>query len=230
MCGRFFLKPDLHELLALLEASPEGIAELHGPRWNIAPTQPIAVVRAGQAGLRSLAPARWGLVPGWWREPDKLPTFINARAETAATKPSFRASVKYRRVLVPATGFYEWDKARGKQPVSITRADGDLMVMAGLGSVYTRGGHALETAAILTVEASPAMRGVHDRMPVVLDRADWDRWLSPETDPKQAMALCRPHDGPLDLVDVGRSVGNARNTDGSWFAEALAPLAADRDA
>lgn len=227
MCGRFFLRPDLDELLALLEATPEGIADLRGPRWNIAPTQDIPILRPGEGGLRSLAPARWGLVPGWWREPDKLPSFFNARAETAATKPSFRASVRYRRVLIPATGFYEWDKARGKQPVSITRTDGDLLMMAGLGSVYTGGNHALETAAILTVDAGAAMRGVHDRMPAILDRSDWDFWLSPDTDPGVAMGLCRPLDHGLDVVDVGRGVNNARNTDGAWFDEVLLPLAAE---
>ena len=215
MCGRFFLVPDLHELLALLHAAPEGLAALRGPRWNIPPTQPVVVVRPGEAGPRSLAPARWGLVPSWWKEVDKLPAFFNARAETAATKPSFRAAVKYRRVLIPATGFYEWDQA--KQPHAMARTDGDLLVMAGLGSVWTVGGHALETCAVLTVAAGPAMRGVHDRMPAILDRTAWDAWLDPATPVPQAMALCAPRADGLDVVPVGRSVGDARNTSGDWF-------------
>ncbi len=227
MCGRFFLVPDLHELLALLDAMPEGIDDLRGPRWNIPPTMPIVVMRPGDAGPRSLAPARWGLVPTWWRDPDKLPSFHNARAETAATKPSFRGAVRYRRVIIPATGFYEWDRARGRTPFSITRSDGDVMAFAGIGTVYSKGPHVLETAAILTVDASPAMRGTHDRMPVILERDAWDAWTDPRASVDDAMAWCTPKPEGLDVVEVGTGVNNARNTDGRWFESAIAPVAAE---
>ncbi len=221
MCGRFFLTPKLDELLALLHAAPEGLVEVRTPWWNVAPTTTLLVLRRPEAGApdrgtrRVLAPARWGLVPGWWKDPEKLPVFHNACAETAASKPVFRAAVRYRRVVVPVSGFYEWEQTPAKQPFAVRADHGGLLLLAGLGSVYERGPAVLETAAVLTVDAGAAMGGIHPRMPAVLDADEVDRWL--DAQPDEAMALVRPRDEGLTLTPVGRGVNNARNHDGSWF-------------
>lgn len=195
-----------------------------GPRYNVAPTQMVPIIRleteGPQRGRRILDFAQWGLVPSWARDLSRAANAINARSETVAEKPSFRAAFRHRRCLMPTSGFYEWQTLKPgtsralKQPHRIYFRDERLMVMAGLFEVWQGpDGSALESCAMLTTSASPSMAGLHHRMPVVLDSKDeWDAWLSPGAEPDLLHSLCRPYENP-DFVHypVDRAVGHVRN-------------------
>ena len=192
----------------------------HAPRYNIAPSQGILVVRAapdGVDGAREAAVLRWGLVPSWAKDPDIGNRMINARAETVAEKPSFRAAFRRRRCLVPATGFYEWQAANGpKTPYNIGMADGGLFAMAGLWEHWTApDGAAVETCAILTTEANELLRPIHARMPVIVAPGDFDLWLDPALAmPELLEPLLRPFDpAAMAAHPVSRHVNNVRNDD-----------------
>lgn len=192
MCGRFTL------------ASPgEQVAELFGlasvpelrPRYNIAPTQEIAIVRRDSAGRRELATARWGLIPFWAKTQEEGARMINARAETVASKPAFRGALRARRCLVPADGFYEWRRiGTRKQPYYFTLRDGRPFAFAGLWERWEGGaGAAVESCAIITTSPNEVVAEVHDRMPVILDRADYETWLdASKGDLERVTALLRP--------------------------------------
>jgi putative SOS response-associated peptidase YedK len=209
MCGRFNLT-----------ASGEEIAEAFGldetpplaPRYNIAPTQPIAVVRLDPAARRRrLASLVWGLVPEGAPETER--GFINARAETAWQKPSFREAFARRRCLVPATGFYEWQRTEGRrQPWLFALASGGVLAFAGLWEPPAREG-APPTCTILTTEPNDLARTVHDRMPVILAREAWPPWLDPERrGAMELRSLLRPY--PADAMaarPVSRAVNSPRN-------------------
>ena len=155
--------------------------------YNAAPTQELPVVRRGKEGEPRLSLIRWGLVPHWSKDgPSGSKPLINARAETAAEKPTFRAALKRRRALVPADGFYEWSKAEegSKQPWFITRTDAQPMVFAGLWERWGEGDDTLDSFAILTHEAGPDIKAVHHRCPVIVEKADFSSWLDPDTDPQ----------------------------------------------
>ena len=181
MCGRFNLT-----------ASGEEIAEAFGldeapelaPRYNIAPTQPVAVVRV-EAGRRRLGTLRWGLVPEGAPETER--GYINARAETAWQKPSFREAFARRRCLIPATGFYEWQRTTARRrPWLFALGSGRLFAFAGLWEPPAREG-ASPTCTILTTEPNDVTRPVHDRMPVILPPEGYARWVDPR--PGDAVAL-----------------------------------------
>ena len=148
------------------------------PRYNLAPTQDAPIVRM-TGGDRELVMLRWGLVPSWSDGPDTRYRMINARAETVATKPAFRSAFKLRRCLVPADGFYEWRKAEnGKQPYRIALQDGEPFAFAGLWERWgVPGNEIVESFTIIVTEANELIRVIHDRMPVILDAADYDEWL-----------------------------------------------------
>lgn len=180
MCGRFTLTVDGEQLAEQLDlpAVPE-IA----PRYNIAPTQPVAAVRASMAaGRRELTYFHWGLIPSWAKDLKIGARMINARAETAAEKPAFRAALKYRRCLVPADGFYEWQKTNGKkQPIYIKMADGRPFAFAGLWEHWQGAdGSEIESCTLLTTTPNDLVRPIHDRMPVILHPEDYDLWLDPK--------------------------------------------------
>jgi putative SOS response-associated peptidase YedK len=224
MCGRFGLigRPEeIRDLFGLDQIDPD----LCGPRYNIAPTQPVLVVRAGPRG-RELVPMRWGLVPAWVKDPQDFPLLINARAESLAEKPAFRAACRYRRCLVPASGFYEWQASagRGKRPYWIAPARGGLVAFAGLWETWCdRDGGEIDTAAIVTTDACEGLAAIHPRMPAVLAREDWAAWLSPETPVGEALALIRPAAGEaLQAVSVSSRV-NAVANDDSGLLEPAAP-------
>ncbi len=211
MCGRFSLS-----------APPEALAEFFRlvnvpplpPRYNIAPTTPVAVVRAAAGGGgRELAMLRWGLVPSWAKDLAIGNRLINARAETVAQKPSFRAAIRARRCLVAASGYYEWrSEGEGKQPYHIRRADGAPLAFAGLWETWQNAEHGtVESCTIITTEAAGAPAEIHHRMPVMLDPADFDGWLDPEqTRAEKAMPLLRssPVEG-LEVYPVSRQVNRA---------------------
>ena len=178
MCGRFTLTSTPEELARRfgLAARP-----VHTARYNIAPGQPVLAVRSDDAGARRAAPVRWGLVPAWSAAPDPGARWINARVETLSEKPAFRDAFRARRCLVPADAFYEWaDHGGFRQPYRISLPGGALFAFAGLWERWRDPqGAALESCAIVTTDASPGLRALHDRMPVVLPDADFAEWLAP---------------------------------------------------
>ena len=175
------------------------------PRYNIAPTQPVGIVRQGLDHAPEFRLVRWGLIPSWVKDPRKLSTLINARGETAAEKPSFRGSMRHRRCIVPATGFYEWTGPAGaKQPHLIRPRDGRLLALAGLWEHWLGAdGSEIETMAILTVEANRTVAAIHDRMPAILGDGDVERWLDCRSGSSvEVQDLLRP--APEDLLQIQR--------------------------
>ena len=187
MCGRFALYSKPKTLVRRFET--ETIPGME-PRYNIAPSQTIPIVRT-EAGKRHFAMARWGLIPSWAKDTKIGYSTINARAETVAEKPAFRNAFKHRRCLIPADGFYEWQAIAGskvKQPWFIALQDREPMVFAGLWERWrSPEGEDLESCSIIVTEANELMKPIHDRMPVILAPEDWDAWL--ETDAKDAEGL-----------------------------------------
>ncbi|GFK93074.1 Putative SOS response-associated peptidase YedK [Fundidesulfovibrio magnetotacticus] len=195
MCGRFALgipRRLVRERFQLPELpdAPE--------RFNIAPGQLVEAVTASPAG-RAAGLYRWGLVPFWARDASMASKLINARAETAAQKPAFRAALRHRRCLVPAQGFYEWSGPPGRrQPWFFTRRDGQPLALAGLWEhCELPGGEHLLTLALLTCEANALVAPAHHRMPVLLEPADDDAWLDPALqDPRGLAEILAPRDWP----------------------------------
>jgi putative SOS response-associated peptidase YedK len=211
MCGRFVLFAAGEEVAECFELAE---APLFEPRYNIAPTQPVAVVRATAAG-RSLAFLRWGLIPSWSTDPAIGNRLINARCETVAVKPSFRSAFKQRRCLIPASGFYEWQKlgTRLKQPYFIRPRDGGLLALAGVWECWhDPQGQVVETCTILTTEANEIMRPLHDRMPVILDSAAESTWLDPRSSTEALQSLFVPFTSErMEAYAVSSWVSNAHN-------------------
>ncbi|MDX1499042.1 MAG: SOS response-associated peptidase [Woeseiaceae bacterium] len=207
MCGRFAFYSPAEATARLFDAS--GSLDVR-PRYNIAPTQDIAAIRPHEDG-RELVALRWGLVPFWAKDPSIGNRMINARAETVAEKPAFRAAYRRRRCLVPADGFYEWKKERqGKTPWLISRKDGAPFAFAGLWERWTskETGEDIESATLITTAANDFMAELHDRMPVILDPGSADRWLAGGDD---ALDYAIGHMPPLRAWPVDRRVNNARN-------------------
>ena len=222
MCGRFTLfEPD--KVLAKVFGI-SGIPSL-SPRYNIAPSQPVAAVRAASAGTgRELALLRWGLIPSWSKDPAIGNRLINARAETVTEKPSFRNTFKRHRCLIPASGFYEWQRLeRGKQPYFVRMSDWRPFAFAGLWDRWEGPEEgAIETCTILTTAANTVLSPIHDRMPVILPPAHYDRWLDPalkEPDTLTSLLVPFPPDEML-AFPVSLRV-NAPSTDD---AGCIAPL------
>jgi len=171
-------------------------------RYNVAPTQQVAVVRTNpNTGEREAVRLRWGLIPSWSKDLKIGQKMINARGETAASKPSFRAAFKHRRCIVPASGFFEWEQiGKQKQPHYIHREEDLPLSLAGLWEHWAPEGHEpLDTFTILTTSANEFMSALHERMPVVLDSAGIAAWLDPHTPPArlQALLAARPWQGIL---------------------------------
>lgn len=188
MCGRYTLRTPAsviasHFQLGLFD--PDSLT----PRFNIAPTQNIAAVRVNSAsGSREIVNLRWGLIPSWADDPSISARMINARGETVATKPSFRAAFKKRRCLVPADGYYEWRRdGKSKTPFHIRRPDGGVFALAAIWETWEREGRRIESCAFLTTSPNPALAAIHDRMPVILSPADFSTWLDPEISKPDAL-------------------------------------------
>jgi putative SOS response-associated peptidase YedK len=214
MCGRFTLRAPAGVIVEQfrLDSRPDV-----SPRYNIAPTQDVAVVRAAADGTCALSPMRWGLVPSWSKDPKQGARMINARAETVAEKPAFRAAFKRRRCIVPADGYYEWQNTGGKhkQPYLFHLRDDRPFGFAGLWEHWHGDGSGppLETCTVVTTDAAEATREVHDRMPVILEPDDYAMWLDPEfEDRERLLSLLVPYetDG-LIAEPVSTYVNNARN-------------------
>jgi putative SOS response-associated peptidase YedK len=219
MCGRFSLYEPT-ERVARAFAVDEVTAGEPEARFNVAPSQQIfAVVCSRDGATRRLGTLKWGLVPGWAKDPSIGNRLINARAETVGSAASFRAAFERRRCLVPANGFFEWrqdpgpKKARG-HPFFARPADGSLLALGGVWEVWHGpDDRVLRTVAIVTTIANGEMSAVHDRMPVIVRPDDWARWLAPEAlEPAAAGALLRPAAGDLlELAAVSDLVNSPKN-------------------
>ncbi|HYQ71736.1 MAG TPA: SOS response-associated peptidase [Gammaproteobacteria bacterium] len=180
MCGRFTLhtpEPLVRESLLPESAGSPASGQLLRPRFNIAPSQEVAIVRDTGAG-RELVMARWGLVPHWSKTPQTGYSTINARIESVAEKPAFRTAFRRRRCLIPADGFYEWRQVNGaKLPQYILLRDGGVFAFAGLWDRWEGDGKSLDSCSIIVMPASEQLRALHDRMPVIVHPAQYDGWL-----------------------------------------------------
>jgi putative SOS response-associated peptidase YedK len=223
MCGRYTLIANA-EAIRLLFELPEFDERLVVPRYNIAPTQPIVVVRQGHQG-RELIPVRWGFIPWWAKDPKALPLMINARAEGIAEKPAYRDAFKYRRCLVPASGFYDW-QTRGKapkQPYAVQPGDGAPIAFAGLWETWhSADGSEIDTAVIITTDANRLLAPIHERMPVVVEPQDFETWLSPRTRAHEAAALLKPAREDLFTATPVSTLVNAVDNDDPRLLEEAA--------
>jgi putative SOS response-associated peptidase YedK len=212
MCTRYNLTSQVEAVLAYFGVSQ---GEPFPPRYNIAPTQPVAIVRLDHNHARELALVRWGLIPSWAKDPTRLSQLFNARAETAAEKPSFRGAMRHRRCLIPANGYYEWTgKAGARQPHLVHRPDGGLMALAGLWESWLGAdGSEIDTMGILTVPANARLAGLHDRMPAILAPEDFDAWLDVRGfRAEMAAEMLQPSpETMLEYVAVDPRLNNARN-------------------
>lgn len=212
MCGRFTLTASGDDLAALFEI--EAVPNLE-PRYNIAPTQPVAVVRLDPEGRRRVFTLmRWGLIPSWAKDIGIGNRLINARAETLTEKPAFRTAFRRRRCLIPADGFYEWQKqtAGRKQPYFIGLPNRRPFAFAGLWEHWEGAdGSVLDSCTIITTEANERVRALHDRMPVILDRGDFGDWLDPATPLDRLLHLLRPYPFEMLIYPVSTLVNAPEN-------------------
>jgi putative SOS response-associated peptidase YedK len=226
MCGRFGVETEYVQL-ALWYQAAVGVED-PGPRFNIAPSQPVAVV-FDREGKRVLDEFRWGLVPRWAKDPAIGNRLINARAETVASLPSFRDAFKERRCVIPATRYYEWQRAGSRKiPHSIARPDGASMSFAGLWEAWRdrATGELLYTCVIITTEANATLARIHDRMPVILPRDAIDAWLAPNEDPITLQRLLQPRpDDELHAEPIGTLINDPRHNG----PEVLEPASEDPD-
>lgn len=181
MCGRYYLNASKKKLAEHFHIADTADIPDIPPRFNIAPSQDIPVVRQSEKG-REVAMMRWGLLPSWSEDSKAKFSMINARAETVAEKPAYRAAFKKRRCLIPASGYYEWKPAAsGKQPYVIRRKDEGLLALAGIWELWEGGGEVIESCSIIVTAANKLMSPIHDRMPVILTPNNYSEWLRSET-------------------------------------------------
>jgi len=198
MCGRFARKNTAAEIAKAFAV--DAIKAEIEPAYNIAPTQDILAIVANARGTRGLVALKWGLIPAWAKDPSIASKLINARSETAHEKPSFKTSLRQQRCLIPATGFYEWQKG-SKQPVFIHCKDRELLAFAGLYSFWqSPEGERLATCSILTTSANPKISKVHHRMPVILPSESHALWLDKSVqDPELLQPLLQAY--PAEQTD-----------------------------
>ncbi|HET6304907.1 MAG TPA: SOS response-associated peptidase [Myxococcota bacterium] len=216
MCGRISLSTP-----ARVVAEHFGLAEVPelAPRWNVAPGQPVAIVRVRHtSGERALELCRWGLVPPWSKDASGGARLVNAREETVAERPAFRRAFRERRCLVPADGFYEWQTRgqRFRQPYRVQPVGGALFAIAGLYERWEGGeGERVDSCTLLTTRANETIARLHDRMPVILPREAWAAWLDPGLlDPVRLRALLAANvPDALELHPVGLRVNDPRHDD-----------------
>jgi putative SOS response-associated peptidase YedK len=216
MCGRYRLS----RRKQIIEKHFDSVSgdEDWSPRYNIAPTQPIPVIRQNpKEPIRELSLMRWGLIPAWSKDSSGAASMINARAETAAMKPAFRDALKSRRCLIPADAFYEWMRTeKTKQPFCFEVNEGKLFAFAGLWDRWRHpSGQWVKSCSILTTTPNAVTASVHDRMPVILDPGGYDLWLDPGmTNAAAASALLRPYDARLmRCYPVSTRVNHVDNDD-----------------
>jgi putative SOS response-associated peptidase YedK len=226
MCGRYRLS----RRKQIIEEHFDSVSgeEDWSPRYNIAPTQPVPIIRQNpKEPLRQFSLVRWGLIPAWAKDISGAARMINARSETAATTPAFRDAMKSRRCLIPADGFYEWQRiGKTKQPYCFEIVDGKLFAFAGLWDRWKdASGNWVKSCSILTTTPNSVTSAVHDRMPVILDPSTYDLWLDPAmTNTDAASALLKPYDARLmRCYPVNPRVNNVANDDAQCSARGEPP-------
>lgn len=224
MCGRYRLTAKERWLSEYFNIPAEDID--WAARWNIAPTQEVATIRQDRnVPKRKFGLMRWGMIPYWAKDMSIGNKTVNAVCETAAEKPVFRESMKKRRCLIPADGFYEWKKIgpKQRQAFNIGMADDGLFAFAGLWDRWKDStGKAIESCTILTTEANAVLKDIHDRMPVILQPSDYDLWLDPGiTDPARVGDLLKPFDPRLMRIYPVSSTVNKVDNEGPECAEKL---------
>lgn len=218
MCGRYYRRSDKQRIAEAFRAGLPTTFEIL-PSYNVAPQSFQPIVRLNHdTQERELAQLRWGLIPFWAKDAKLGYSTINAKSETVATSAMFREPLKRRRCLVPADGFYEWQKldAKNRQPWAIGLADGSLFAFAGLWDrwIDKTTQQPLETYTILTTEANELTAPIHNRMPVILAPRDYERWLAPSDPARPPVDLLRPRLAEeMAVWKVGAAVGNVRNND-----------------
>jgi putative SOS response-associated peptidase YedK len=228
MCGRFAIST-LPEVIRARFGYAE--APDFPPRYNIAPAQPVPIVRRWN-GRRQFVLVRWGLLPSWVKDPKSFPLLFNARGEKILEKHSFRAAMQYRRCLFIADGFYEWRReGKTKQPYFIRRRDREPMAFAGVWETYADpSGGEIDTAAIVTVAANEELAAIHHRMPAILAPEDYARWLDPDVKAKDAAALLVPlPPGALEIDPVSTAVSRA-SFDGPGLIEPVSAVKPEQPA
>jgi putative SOS response-associated peptidase YedK len=219
MCGRYLRKSDKQRIAETFHARNDISSLAMSPDdYNIAPSTFQPVIRESKDGAsRELVMMRWGLIPFFTKELSDVKgmSTINARAESIPTSPTWREPFKKRRCLVPASGFYEWQKvdAKTKKPFAITLTDTSLFAFAGLWDAWKDpGGGWLQSFSIVTTEANELMSSIHTRMPVILHSRDYDRWLSREVTGPPPVDLLRPFESDgMEMSPANQAVGNVRN-------------------
>jgi putative SOS response-associated peptidase YedK len=225
MCGRY-----------VITSPPDAIRALFGygerpnfpPRYNVAPTQPVPIVRLAD-GKRTFALMRWGFIPAWVDDPKTVSLLINARGESVLDKPAFRNAMRRRRCLLPADGFYDWRAGEPKRSYFVRAKSGAPLAFAGLWETWTGpNGEELDTAAIVTTRSTRALAAIHERMPVIVAPEAFDLWLDCATvEAEEAAALIAPApEGLLEHYEVSAAVNRVANDS----AELIAPASAVADA
>ena len=212
MCGRFAMFVPLADIVDQFGLDDAGEVQL-APHYNIAPTQPVAVIRADSDGVRFLDLLRWGLIPHWAKDLSIGNRLINARSETVAEKPAFKQSFAKRRCLILASGFYEWGETEaGKYPFFMSPPGRECLAFAGLWERWRKDNEVIESCTIITTSANQALSRVHHRMPVILDDDAQLLWLAESTSPDERQSLLQSApDGTLDIRQVKRTVNSPRN-------------------
>lgn len=217
MCGRYVITSPAKAIRALFayDEQPD-----FPPRYNVAPTQPIPVVRLN-SGKRSFALMRWGFVPAWAKDPKTFSLLVNARGESVLDKPAFRNAMRRRRCLVPADGFYEWRHVAPKRPYFVRPKSGEPIAFAGLWETWTGpNGEEVDTAAIVTTRANRMLAGIHDRMPVIVPPEAFSLWLDcAKADATTAAALIAPApESLLECYEISPLVNRVANDNASLIA------------
>lgn len=220
MCGRFALTLPADAMAQLFDAAmANDLPDV--PNYNICPTNQVIALTAHDGGRR-MTSMRWGFMPHWYKTPADGPLLINARAESLAEKPAFRAAARARRCLIPATGFYEWTKDQNgaRLPWYIAPSDRKFLCFAGVWQIWDKGAHPLATCAIVTCAANATLGQIHHRMPVILEAADWPLWLG-EAGHGAATLMKAAPDQALSFHRVDKAV-NSNRAQGPALIEALA--------
>jgi putative SOS response-associated peptidase YedK len=216
MCGRYARRSDKQKIAELFAIHGPVMPDF-GPSWNVAPQTIQPVVRLNRdTGGREIVLMRWGLIPYWAKDPSIGLRTINAKAETITTAPAFREAIKYRRCLVPADAFYEWQKldAKTRQPFAIAMKDGKPYALAGLWEKWKdrKVSTELLTFTVITTDPNEVVQPMHDRMPVIIPERDYDRWLQPGDPDRPPIDLLRPFDADkMTAWQVDKAIGNVKN-------------------
>jgi putative SOS response-associated peptidase YedK len=215
MCGRYVRRSDKQRIAEHFAVHGTSLPDF-GPSWNVAPQTFQPIIRLNRdTGEREIVLMRWGLVPFWAKDPSIGLRTINAKAETITTAPAFREAIKFRRCLVPADAFYEWQKldAKTKQPFAIAMKDGQPYALAGLWEKWKdrKSCGELLSFSVITTDPNEVVQPLHDRMPVIIPERDYDRWLKADSE-RPPIDLLRPFDADkMTAWKVDKAVGNVKN-------------------